>query len=92
MVGTSEIVAAVDRYLVCFAKYLKPGGRLIVATFSDEGPYKCSGIDVHRYSEAEMTARLQKLCDRFRCFKVEHVTPFDTVQNFLFCTFRRMAV
>ncbi len=83
--------AAVDRYLERLSTLLKPGGLLILATFSEEGPQKCSGIDVHRYSEAEMTARLQKLCDRIRCFKVDHVTPFNTVQNFLFCAFRRAA-
>lgn len=83
--------AAVDRYLDRLAKLLKPGGLLILATFSEEGPEKCSGIPVHRYSEAEMIARLQKLCDRIRCFKVDHVTPFNTVQNFLFCAFRRAA-
>jgi SAM-dependent methyltransferase len=83
--------AAVDRYLDRLAKYLRPGGLLILATFSEEGPEKCSGIPIHRYSEAEMTARLQRLCDRIRCFKVDHVTPFDTVQNFLFCAFRRAA-
>lgn len=83
--------AAVERYLERLAKYLKPGGLLILATFSEDGPQKCSGIDVQRYSEAEMTARLQRLCDRIRCFKVDHVTPFDTVQNFLFCAFRRAA-
>src|SRR5690606_21538549 len=61
--------AAIDRYLDRLQKYLKPGGLLILATFSEEGPEKCSGIAVQRYSEEEMTARLQRLCDRIRCFK-----------------------
>lgn len=86
---TSE--ADVDRYIEQLSKLLKPGGLLILATFSENGPEKCSGIPVHRYSEAEMTARLQKVCDRIKCFTVDHVTPFDTVQNFLFCAFRKAA-
>lgn len=86
---TSE--AAVDQYLERLARLLKPGGLLILGTFSENGPEKCSGIPVHRYSEAEMVARLQKLCDRIKCFTVDHVTPFDTVQNFLFCAFRKAA-
>lgn len=81
----------VDRYLDRLSRLLKPGGLLILGTFSEHGPEKCSGIPVHRYSEAEMVARLQKLCDRIKCFTVDHVTPFDTEQNFLFCAFRKAA-
>ncbi len=81
--------AAVDAYLERVAELLVPGGLLILATFSENGPEKCSGIPVHRYSEAEMVARLQKVCERIKCFTVDHVTPFDTVQNFLFCAFRK---
>lgn len=81
--------AAVDDYLERVAELLVPGGLLILATFSENGPEKCSGIFVHRYSEAEMVARLQKVCERIKCFTVDHVTPFDTVQNFLFCAFRK---
>lgn len=83
--------ADVDRYLIGLARLLKPGGLLILATFSEHGPGKCSGIPVHRYSEGEMVARLQRLCDRIKCFTVDHVAPFDTVQNFLFCAFRKAA-
>lgn len=86
---TSE--ADVDRYIDRLTQLLKPGGLLILATFSENGPEKCSGIPVHRYSEAELTARLQKVCDRIKCFTVDHVTPFHTVQNFLFCAFRKAA-
>ncbi|MBL7985992.1 MAG: class I SAM-dependent methyltransferase [Flavobacteriales bacterium] len=86
---TSDI--DVDLYIDRLAKLLKPGGLLILATFSENGPEKCSGIPVHRYSEAEMVARLQRVCDRIKCFTVDHVTPFDTVQNFLFCAFRKAA-
>lgn len=68
---------------------LRPEGLLILGTFSEDGPEKYSGIPVHRYSEAEMVERLQHLCVRIKYFKVDHVTPFDTVQNFLFCAFRR---
>lgn len=80
---------AVERYLLRVAEYLRPGGLLLLGTFSENGPEKCSGITVKRYSEAEMIARLQKVCDRIKCFHVDHVTPFNTVQNFLFCAFRK---
>lgn len=79
----------VDAYLDRLSALLKTGGLLILSTFSENGPEKCSGIPVHRYSEAEMTKRLERLCERIKCFTVDHVTPFNTVQNFLFCAFRK---
>jgi hypothetical protein len=27
---------------------------------------------------------------KIRCITVDHVTPFDTIQNFIFCSFRRL--
>ena len=80
---------AVEDYLLRMGEFLKPSGLLILATFSENGPEKCSGIPVHRYSETEMVARLHKICERIKCFTVDHVTPFDTIQNFLFCAFRK---
>lgn len=79
----------VENYLARMGEYLRPGGLLILATFSENGPEKCSGIPVKRYAEAEITERLQRICERIKCFTVDHVTPFDTVQNFLFCAFRK---
>jgi len=79
----------VERYLENLSKYLVPGGLLILATFSENGPEKCSGIPVHRYSEAEMTARLEQVCNKIKCITVDHETPTHKVQNFLFCAFRK---
>lgn len=82
--------AAVERYLERLSRLLRPGGLLILGTFSENGPEKCSGIPVRRYSEAAMVERLQHLCARIRCSTVDHVTPSGKVQNFLFCAFRRV--
>ena len=35
---------------------LKPGGVLVVATFSPDGPEKCAGLDVRRYDVAALAA------------------------------------
>ena len=79
----------VDAYLEMMAAYLAPGGLLILGTFSANGPEKCSGIPVQRYDDRMMTDRLAHLCERIKCFTVDHVTPANTVQNFLFCAFRK---
>ncbi|MBL7762155.1 MAG: class I SAM-dependent methyltransferase, partial [Chitinophagaceae bacterium] len=64
-------------------------GFLIIGTFSDQGPKKCSGLDIKQYTEETMTAELQNGFEKIRCVTEDHITPFDTKQNFLFCSFRR---
>ena len=64
-------------------------GFLIIGTFSDKGPKKCSGLPVKQYSEEKLTAQLQNGFDKIRCTTEDHTTPFHTIQNFLFCGFRR---
>lgn len=62
---------------------------LILSTFSDEGPKKCSGLPVRNYSEGKLK---KLLFDNFRkdsCKTYDHITPFYTKQNFLFCNFIR---
>lgn len=76
------------------AKYLDTArkavtGFLIIGTFSDKGPKKCSGLDIQQYSEETLTAQLQNGFDKIRCTTEDHITPFGTTQNFLFCSFKR---
>jgi len=64
-------------------------GFLTIGTFSDNGPEKCSGLQTKQYSEEKLTAELQNGFDKLRCLTEDHTTPFDTTQNFLFCSFKR---
>ena len=65
------------------------GEYLVLATFSEEGPEKCSGLTVHRYSEEQLHSVLSNDFNKIRCVKEDHVTPSKSVQNFLFCSFRK---
>lgn len=69
---------------------IAPGGILVIGTFSENGPEKCSGIKIKKYSEGSMTARLEHYFDKIKCVKVDHETPFGTFQNFVFCSFRKV--
>lgn len=76
------------------AKYLDTArhavsGFLTIGTFSDKGPEKCSGLPIKQYNEEALTAELHNGFDKLRCITEDHKTPFDTTQNFLFCSFRR---
>lgn len=66
---------------------LKQGGHVILATFGPEGPEKCSGLAVRRYS-ADLLSK--ELGPRFHLEKsaiIDHQTPFGTMQQFLYCCF-----
>jgi ubiquinone/menaquinone biosynthesis C-methylase UbiE len=76
-------------YLKVVKKNLKPNGLLIVGTFSETGPNKCSGIEVHRYSENSLSQLFGEFFIKLKCFTIDHLTPFNTTQNFLFCCFRK---
>ena len=79
----------IDHYIQTISYSIKPGGYFIIGTFSETGPLKCSGLPVHRYSEAKMETRLQPFFKKVKCITEDHMTPFDTKQNFLFCVFKR---
>ncbi len=79
----------VNSYLTAARKAILPGGGMIIGTFSDKGPKKCSMLDVHQYTEEELQNELSNGFEKIKCITEDHVTPFNTTQNFLFCSFRR---
>ncbi|MCK5400415.1 MAG: class I SAM-dependent methyltransferase [Flavobacteriaceae bacterium] len=64
-------------------------GYITIGTFSENGPKKCSGLDIKQYCEESLTTELKNGFEKIRCVKEEHITPFNTKQNFLFCSFKR---
>jgi ubiquinone/menaquinone biosynthesis C-methylase UbiE len=80
----------IESYLDTVQKSIQPTGVLIIGTFSEQGPKKCSGIEIKQYSETTITDRLTKFFEKIRCITVDHKTPFDTIQNFIFCSFRKL--
>ena len=77
------------KYVEIAQKNIKPSGVLVIGTFSEQGPKKCSGIDVKQYSETTMSDQVKKYFEKIDCITVDHKTPFATEQNFIFCCFRR---
>ncbi|HNP95367.1 MAG TPA: class I SAM-dependent methyltransferase [Cyclobacteriaceae bacterium] len=85
---TTEI--QIMRYLSISRKALKTHGYLVLGTFSDKGPLKCSGLEIRQYTEASMSALFEKDFRRIKCIEEMHTTPFNTSQNFVFCSFQRL--
>ncbi|MCW3126901.1 MAG: trans-aconitate 2-methyltransferase [Bacteroidetes bacterium] len=79
----------IDKYVQIAEDNIKPDGYLILGTFSENGPQKCSGLDIKQYSEASMSNRFERSFERIKCISEDHLTPFNTTQNFLFCSFKR---
>lgn len=76
-------------YLQTARQHIVPAGILVLGTFSEQGPTKCSGINVKQYSEEGMTKRLAAFFEKIKCITVNHTTPAATVQHFVFCSFRK---
>ncbi len=82
----------VETYLSIAQKNVKAGGKMIVGTFSNNGPEKCSGLPVKQYDENLLSSTLQKWFKKIHCITTNHITPFQTIQNFLFCSFQKISV
>lgn len=77
------------KYVSIAEKAIKKDGYLVLGTFSENGPDKCSGLTIRQYSKASMSARFEAAFERIKCIHEDHTTPFNTIQNFLFCSFRK---
>jgi len=77
----------INQYISTASEAVK--GFLTIGTFSDKGPEKCSGLPVKQYTEDQLTDELETGFDKIRCITEDHITPFHTKQNFLFCSFKK---
>ncbi|WEK70042.1 MAG: class I SAM-dependent methyltransferase [Candidatus Chryseobacterium colombiense] len=62
---------------------------LIIGTFSVNGPQKCSGLPIVQYDEDRLKAIFSESFELVKSFTEDHMTPFNTVQNFIFCQFKK---
>ena len=77
------------KYVAIAENAIHKDGYLILGTFSENGPTKCSGLEIKQYNKASMSARFEVDFNRIKCITEDHVTPFNTIQNFVFCSFQK---
>jgi len=77
----------IDKYIEIVEKAVAKN--MIIATFSDEGPLKCSGLDITQYSIQSLTEAFSNSFILKHSKIEDHVTPFDTKQNFVFGLFEK---
>jgi SAM-dependent methyltransferase len=68
---------------VCCA--VRKDGFVIVATFGPEGPEKCSGLPVSRYSSDELHDAFGGAFQLLEHREEHHRTPWGTEQEFVYC-------
>lgn len=80
----------IAHYVESAKKAIRSGGHLVVGTFSDKGPLKCSGLEIRQYSKQELVLTFGDGFTLEDSMILDHKTPGGNVQNFIFCGFRRV--
>jgi SAM-dependent methyltransferase len=73
------------RYVSQVQRVVRPGGHVIVASFGPEGPARCSGLEVVRYSPDGLHAEFGSAFRLLESTKEDHRTPGGAVQPFVYC-------
>ncbi|MBS0124278.1 class I SAM-dependent methyltransferase [Thetidibacter halocola] len=74
-------------YAAVLHRALAPGGAAVVATFAPDGPERCSGLPVQRWSSEDLAQALGLRLDHAERFV--HVTPSGNEQRFQMALMRK---
>lgn len=76
-------------YAALARRTAQPGGHLIVTTFAPDGPEKCSGLPVCRYSADALAQQFAEGFEFVKEVRDTHITPSGKPQAFTYAMFRR---
>ncbi len=62
---------------------------LVIGTFSENGPVKCSGLEIQQYSIESLEEQFAPKFEMIESKYEDHQTPFETIQNFVFGAFKK---
>jgi SAM-dependent methyltransferase len=77
------------KYVDLARRTIPRGGHLILATFADDGPTRCSNLDVRRYNAQTITAELGRGFTLVKQARETHTTPSGSSQAFFYGAFQR---
>ena len=75
-------------YVAQARRAVRPGGHVIVATFADDGPTRCSGLPVMRYSTDQLSREFGEAFQLVESVRELHVTPSGAQQPFIYALWR----
>ena len=76
-------------YVARMTQALRPRGHVVIGTFAIDGPEKCSGLPVNRYDAASLVGEFGEGFELVDSRRQDHATPWNAIQRFQFCVFRR---
>jgi len=79
----------INNYVELANSSLNSKGKIILGTFSSNGPLKCSGLEISRYNSSSINEIFKKHFILLNHRISIHPTPFDTFQEFLFTVFEK---
>jgi len=84
------LVTASERagYVAHVRRAIRPGGHVIVATFAEDGPNKCSGLPVACYSADRLHSEFGGDFELVHAVREQHTTPTGATQAFQYCVCR----
>lgn len=84
------LTAPADRaaYVRQVQRAVRPGGFVLVATFAEDGPERCSGLPVARYSAEALHREFGGEFELLGSERDAHHTPDGAVQSFVYCLCR----
>lgn len=84
------LTAPADReaYVAQVRRAVRPGGHVLVATFAEDGPMKCSGLSVARYSAEALHGEFGEPFQLIESVREQHITPSGAHQSFVYCLSR----
>ncbi|GGF48641.1 class I SAM-dependent methyltransferase [Echinicola rosea] len=83
---SDEDIAA---YHASVNNHMAKNGKMIIGTFSERGPKRCSGIPIKQYSVEKLSGIFDKGFQKGKCFYEQHPTPAGGIQDFVFCSFEK---
>lgn len=76
------------RYVELASRTVPAAGHLVIATFADDGPSKCSGLDVCRYDARSLAGQFAADFSLVHEARETHMTPGGRPQPFFYGVFR----
>jgi 2-polyprenyl-3-methyl-5-hydroxy-6-metoxy-1,4-benzoquinol methylase len=78
-----------DGYVATSSEAVSVGGAMVLGTFAQDGPTRCSGLAVSRYSPHDLEAFFSPSFSLVHQEREQHVTPRGVVQPFTWVVLQR---
>jgi len=79
-----------DNYLTSLNRSLNVGAYFIISAFAEDGPSKCSGLEIVRYAKNELIDKIGFNFELINFQKEAHISPGGLEQKFNYWVFKKV--